>query len=160
MKDKNGEHPFGDAGQLILLVLFLIVWIVDSFFLRTSTFLSNHIPLAIRLAFLGLALGAAAYLSMSGHDRICREERGKKVVSSGAFRYVRHPLYAACLLFYLGLAVSTASIFSLVLFVVIFFFYNYLASFEEKLLEERFGEEHKQYKRRTGKWVPGIGKRR
>ena len=31
MKGKNGEHPFGDAGQLILLVLFLILWIADSF---------------------------------------------------------------------------------------------------------------------------------
>lgn len=158
MKEKNGEHPFGDAGQLILLVFFLIVWIVDSFFLRMSTFLSNHVPLSIRLAFLGLALATAAYLSMSGHGRICREERGKKVVSSGAFQYVRHPLYSACLLFYLGLAISTASIFSMVLFVVIFFFYNYLASFEEKLLEEKFGEEYKQYKRRTGKWVPKLAK--
>jgi len=113
MKEKDGEHPFGDAGQLILLVLFLIVWIVDSFFLRTSTLLSDDIPLYSRLVFLGLALATGAYLSMSGHDKTCREQRGTKVVSSGAFRYVRHPLYLACLLFYLGLAVSTASIFSL-----------------------------------------------
>ncbi len=158
MKEKNGEHPYGDAGQLILLALFLIVWIVDSFFLRTSTFLSDYVPLYIRLVFLGIALAAAAYLSMSGHDKICREERGTKVVSSGAFRYVRHPLYSACLLFYLGLSVSTASIFSLALFVVIFVFYNYLASFEERLLGEKFGEEYKKYKRKTGKWLPGIGK--
>jgi protein-S-isoprenylcysteine O-methyltransferase Ste14 len=158
MKEKNGEHPFGDAGQLILLVLFLILWIADSFFLRTSTFLSNHVPLYVRLVFLGLALATAAYLSMSGHDKICREQRGTKVVSSGGFRYVRHPLYSACLLFYLGLAVSTASIFSLAFFVVIFVFYNYLASYEERLLDEKFGEEYKEYKRRTGKWVPGIGK--
>jgi len=158
MKERNGEHPFGDAGQLILLALFLILWIVDSFFLRTSTILSDHVPLYIRLAFLGLALATAAYLSMSGHDKICREQRGTKVVSSGAFRYVRHPLYSGCLLFYLGLAVSTASIFSLALFVVIFFFYNYIASYEERLLDEKFGEEYRKYKRRTGKWMPGIGK--
>jgi len=158
MKEKNGEHSFGDAGQLILLALFLIVWIVDSFFLRTSTFLSEAIPLSIRLLFLGLALATAAYLAMSGHDKSCREERGTKVVSSGAFRYVRHPLYSACLLFYLGLVVSTASIFSLALFVGIFVFYNYLASYEERLLEEKFGEEYRKYKRRTGKWIPGIGK--
>jgi protein-S-isoprenylcysteine O-methyltransferase Ste14 len=112
MKEKNGEHPFGDAGQLILLALFLILWILDSFFLRTSTNLSDYIPLYIRLVFLGLALATAAYFSMSGHDAVCRKQRGTKVVSSGAFRYVRHPLYSACLLFYLGLTVSTASIFS------------------------------------------------
>ena len=158
MKEKNGEHPFGDTGQLILLGFFLIVWITDSFFLRTSTFLSDHVPLYIRLVFLGLALVTAAYLSMSGHDKICCEHSGTKVVSAGAFRFVRHPLYLACLLFYLGLAVSTAPIFSLAFFVVIFVFYNYIASFEERLLDEKFGEEYKKYKRRTGKWVPGIGK--
>ena len=97
-------------------------------------------------------------IPISGHDKICREERGTKVVSSGAFRFVRHPLYLACLLFYLGLAVSTVSIFSLAFFVAIFFFYNYLASFEERLLEEKFGDEYKKYRRSTGKWVPGIGK--
>jgi protein-S-isoprenylcysteine O-methyltransferase Ste14 len=158
MKEKNGEHPFGDAGQLILLALFLILWIVDSFFLRTSTFLTDHVPLYIRLLFLGLALVTAVYLSKSGHDAVGREQRGTKVVSSGAFRYVRHPLYSACLLFYLGLTVSTASIFSLVFFVVIFVFYNYIAGFEERLLGEKFGEEYKKYKKRTGKWVPGVAK--
>lgn len=158
MREKNGEHPFGDAGQFILLALFLILWIVDSFFLRRSTLLSDDIRLYIRLVFLGLALVTAAYLFVVGHDAVCREQRGTKVVSSGAFRYVRHPLYLGCLLFYLGLAVSTTSIFSLAFFVVIFVFYNYIASYEERLLDERFGEEYRKYKRRTGKWVPRIGK--
>ena len=158
MKEKDGEHPYGDVGQLILLALFLIVWIVDSFFLRTSTFLSDHIPLYIRLVFLGLALATAAYLSMSGHDAVGREQRGTEVVSGGAFRYVRHPLYSACLLFYLGLSVSTASIFSLAFFVVIFVFYNYIASYEERWLDEKFGEEYRRYRKRTGKWVPRISK--
>jgi protein-S-isoprenylcysteine O-methyltransferase Ste14 len=158
MKEKNGEHPFSDAGQLILLVLFLTLWIADSFFLRISTFLSDHIPLYIRLVFLILALVTAAYLSMSGHDQTCRGERPTRVVSSGAFRHVRHPLYLACLLFYLGLTVSTASIFSLAFFVLIFVFYNHIANFEERLLSEKFGEEYRKYKRTTGKWVPGIGK--
>jgi protein-S-isoprenylcysteine O-methyltransferase Ste14 len=158
MKEKNGEHPFGDAGQLILLVLFLILWIADSFFVRISTFLSGVIPLYVRLAFLSLALVTAAYLSISGHDAARREQRGTKVVSNGAFRYVRHPLYSACLLFYLSFAVSTASIFSLAFFVVIFVFYNYIGSYEERLLDEKFGQEYRKYKRRTGKWVPGVGK--
>ena len=47
MKEKNGEHPFGDAGQSILLVLFLVVWFGDSFFLHKSTFLSDYVSLLI-----------------------------------------------------------------------------------------------------------------
>ena len=62
MKEKNGEHPFGDIGQLILLCLFLVVWITDSFFLHKSTFLSEHFPLYIRLVILALSFIAAVYL--------------------------------------------------------------------------------------------------
>ena len=62
MKKKNGEHPLGDSGQLVLLVLFLLIWVVDSFFLRISTFLSDDVSLLIRLVILSPALIAAVYL--------------------------------------------------------------------------------------------------
>jgi protein-S-isoprenylcysteine O-methyltransferase Ste14 len=141
-----------------LLGLFLVVWVVDSFFLRKSTFLSEYVPLYIRLVILGFALITAAFLSISGHVVVSHERRPTGLVSTGAFRYVRHPLYLASILFYLGLAVSMASLFSLALLVVILIFYNYIASYEEKLLEVRLGEDYKSYKKRTGKWVPRIGR--
>ena len=125
MKEKNGEHPFGDSGQLILLVLFLLIWVLDSFFLRISTFLSDFISLYIRLVLLGLILVTAVYLVRSGHVVVSHEQRPSGVVSTGVFRYVRHPLYLGSIMFYLGLAVSTASLFSLGLVVLIFIFYNY-----------------------------------
>ncbi len=155
--EKNGEHPFGDAGQLILLGLFLVVWVGDSFFLNLSTFLAGYISLALRLCLLGLALAVAFYLVKSGHVVVSHEQRPTGVVTTGAFRYIRHPLYLGSLLFYLGLAVSTASLLSLALLVGIFLFYNFIAGYEEQLLEAKFGESYKSYKRRTGKWVPRIG---
>ena len=160
MKEKNGEHPFGDTGQLVLLGLFLIVWLADSFFFQKSTFLSDYLPLYIRLPILGLALITAAYLFVSGHVVVSHEQRPTAVASTGAFRHVRHPLYLGSILFYLGLSVSTVSLFSLALLVVIFVFYNYIASFEEKMLDKRFGEGYTRYKKRTGKWLPRIGRGR
>jgi protein-S-isoprenylcysteine O-methyltransferase Ste14 len=157
MIEKNGEHPFGDSGQLILLVLFLLIWVVDSFFLRISTFLSDDFSLLTRLVILSLALIAAVYLIRSGHAVVSHGQHPSGVVSTGAFQYVRHPLYLGSIMFYLGLAVSTASLFSLVLVVLIFIFYNFIASYEEKLLEDRFHEEYRNYKIKTGKWVPRIG---
>jgi len=160
MKEKNGEHPFGDAGQLILLGIFLVVWVGDSFFLRKSTFLSNYVPLYIRLVILGLTLIIAMYLFKSGHVIVCHEARPNRVVTTGAFRLVRHPLYLASILTYLGVTVSTVSLFSLALLVGMFIFHNYIASYEEKLLEMKFGEEYERYKKRTGKWLPRIGRER
>lgn len=160
MKEENGEHPFGDTGQLILLLLFLVVWAGDSFFLRKSTFLSDYVPLYIRLVILAVATVAAACLFKSGHVVVSHERRPTGVVSTGAFHYLRHPLYFGSILVYLGLTVSTASLFSLALLVVIFAFYNYIASYEEKLLETSLGEAYREYKRKTGKWVPRILKGR
>ena len=155
MQEKNGEHPFGDTGQLISFVLFLIVLAGDSFFLRLSTFLSAYIPLYIRLVILGIMLILAIYLFRSGHAAVEHEQKPDKVVTNGAFRYVRHPLYLASILTYLGLVISTLSLISVVIFLGIFVFYNYIAGYEEKLLETRFGEEYKKYKEETGKWMPG-----
>ena len=158
MKEKKGEHPLGDAGQLIFLALFLIVWAVDSFFMHKSTFLSGYVPLYIRLAILGIAILLGFCLARSGHVVIQHESRPTKVVGTGAFRYVRHPLYLASILFYFGLAVSTASLLSLGLLAVMFIFYNYIASYEEKLMDKKFGEDYIRYMKRTGKWVPKIGR--
>ncbi len=159
-KQKNGEHPLGDTGQLICLAVFLVVWVGDSFFLHASTFLSNYVPLYVRLAVLGLVVSTAVYLLGSAHAVVSHDRRPDSVVTSGGFRYVRHPLYLASILTYLGLAVSTASLFALALLAGIFVFHNHIATYEEKLLDARFGAQYEQYKSHTGKWVPRIGKNR
>ena len=159
MDKQNGEHPYGDLGQLVLLSLFLIIWVGDSFVLHLSTFLASYVPLSLRLLVAALALAAACLLINSGHVVISHGNHGRlptSLVTSGAFCYVRHPLYLGCLLVYFGLTVATASLFSLALLVTIFCFYNFIASYEEDLLEKRFGEDYLNYKRQTGKWLPKI----
>ena len=84
MQERKCEHPYGDAGQLILLGLFLVVWAGDSFFLHKSTFVSDYVPLSIRLVILGLALIIGVYLFKSGHVVVSHEERPTSVVSTGA----------------------------------------------------------------------------
>jgi len=157
MKEQKGEHPFGDTGQMILAVLFLSVWVADSFFLRKTTFLSTYLPLPFRLLILILALIMAVWLVRSAHFIVDHEHRPDHVVTTGAFWYVRHPLYLASMLFYFGLAASTVSLVSLTLLVGIFIFYNYIASYEEVLLEAKFGESYQKYKTETSKWVPKLG---
>jgi protein-S-isoprenylcysteine O-methyltransferase Ste14 len=156
VKAKNGEHPWGDTGQLILFLCFMIVWVGDSFFLGVSTFVSAWLPLSIRLLVTALAMILAVYLAKAGHVVADHEHRPPGVASAGAFRYVRHPLYLASLLFYFGLAVSTACLFCFGLLVIAFIFYDYIASYEEKLLEGTYGDDYRHYKRVAGKWLPNF----
>jgi protein-S-isoprenylcysteine O-methyltransferase Ste14 len=157
MKEKNGEHPAGDAGQAILLGLFAAVWAADSFFLRVSTALAAHVPLAVRVSAAALVMAIALYLVRAGHAVMHHGARRRAVVTSGAFRYVRHPIYLGSLLFYLALSLATLSLLSCALLVGIFLFYDYIARYEERVLVDRFGEEYRLYRDRTGRWVPRLG---
>jgi protein-S-isoprenylcysteine O-methyltransferase Ste14 len=160
MKEKRGEHPLGDLGQLISLGLFLLIWGGDSFFLRISTFLSDEVPFYIRMALLAAAVLTALYLAGSGHVVVSHKHRPNRVVSNGAFRYVRHPLYLASILSYFGLAASTVSLFSFALLIPIFLFHDFIATYEEELLLQKYGSDYVAYREKTGKWVPGIGRTR
>jgi len=154
MKNKNGEYPGGDKGQIIFFCLFLTVWTIDSIF-HISTFLSEYSPFYLRLAILLISLITAVYLFASSHF-ITRQK--DKLITSGVFEYTRHPLYLSTVLVYLGLTIYSMSVFSIILFNAIFMFYDYIAGYEEKILEEKFGEEYIKYKEKTGKWVIGIDK--
>ncbi len=156
MKEKNGEHPLGDVGQLVLLALFLAAWVLDSFVFRLSTFLAARIPLLARLLVPGLTLLAAVWLVRGGRVVVDHEKRPAGVVSSGAFRYVRHPLYLGTILSYFGLAISTASLICIGLLLLVFAFYNHIATYEERLMENRLGAEYGDYKRMVRKWVPRL----
>jgi protein-S-isoprenylcysteine O-methyltransferase Ste14 len=159
MEDNNGEHPLGHAGQLISLGVFMVVWVSDSFLLHRSTFLADYLPLWVRLCIVLAALVTAVYLFKSGHAVAGHGQRAANLVTTGAFSYIRHPLYAASLSVYLGMTAATTSLFSLAVFGLIVIFHDYIAGYEERSLEARFGEEYREYQRHTGKWLPGVGKR-
>ena len=156
MQQQNDEHPFGDRGQLIFLAVFLLIWILDSFIFKISTFLASSVALFIRLAILALCLILGIILSKSGHRAAEDKFRGKEVMKTEAFRFVRHPLYLASMLTYFGVAISTLSLLSLAVLIPIVIFYDHIAGYEEKLMEEKFGSEYLEYKHKTGKWIPGI----
>ena len=39
---------------------------------------------------------------------------------------------------------------------IIVIFYEYAATFEEKLLVKQFGQEYRDYQKRVPKWIPGL----
>ncbi len=152
----EGEHPLSHSGQKISLVVFLVVWVTDSFILHASTFPSNYTPLSIRILAFASIFVAALLLLKSAHVIVSQEQRPTNVMTAGAFRYVRHPIYLASVLFYLALSIATASLVSLCLVVGIFVFYDHIATYEERLLETKFGDRYKMYERQTGKWLPKV----
>ncbi len=153
----TGEHPWGDMGQIILFLMFLVVWVVDSFIFHFSTFLASFVSIYFRLPIALGILSGAVYFIRSGHRIIFDEIRKQpRVIRSGVFRRVRHPLYLGSLLFYPGLIVLTLSISSFVVWLGIIAFYHFISRYEEKLLLYKFDDEYARYMSEVPMWMPRL----
>lgn len=152
-----GEHPFGDRGQLILLGIFMVVWLADSFIFRFSTFAGHRVSWFMRIPVAAVILIIAGYLAQQGMRVVFGEERqDPAVISEGIFGVVRHPVYLGCVLFYLGLLVLTFSLFAAIVWIVIVIFYHVIAKYEEGLLVKKFGKEYEEYMQTVPMWIPRL----
>lgn len=153
----TGEHKFGDAGQLILFLIFLGIWITDSFIFHYTTFLMETIPDYIRLGAAGLVLISGWILARRGLKEVFGTPREKpELITTGVFRIVRHPIYTGAILFYLTAIISTLSIAAALFWFVIIGFYIYISRYEERILTEAFGHDYLEYKKRTGMLFPKL----
>jgi protein-S-isoprenylcysteine O-methyltransferase Ste14 len=148
-----GERPGSHTNQMILMIVFLGVWIIDSFFLRLTTFLFNWSYVWLNVVIGMVVLGCSIYFMNASHkDLFDTEEQG--LATKGVFARVRNPMYLGTVLFYLGLIVLTVSLAALIVWLVTCVYYNMLANYEEMRLQEKFGEEFVEYKKSVRKWIP------
>jgi protein-S-isoprenylcysteine O-methyltransferase Ste14 len=148
-----GEKPGSHQNQSILMVVFFIVWIVDSFLLRLTTFLFSWSYVWLNVILGLVVLGISIYFMDASHkDLFDTEEQG--LATKGVFARVRNPMYLGTVLFYLGLIVFTASLAALAVWLVACVYYNMLADYEEMKLQEKFGNKFLEYKKSVRKWVP------
>lgn len=153
----TGEHKYGDAGQLVLLLLFLGIWITDSFIFHYSTFLMEIVPDYLRLALAGVVLVAGWYLARRGMKQVFGTRReAPGVITTGVFRIVRHPIYTGAILFYLAAILSTLSLVTMAFWLVIVAFYIYISRYEERILAEAFGNDYLEYRKKTGMLFPKL----
>ena len=109
--DLSGEYPFGDAGQIIFALLFLGIWIADSFFLKYTIQLNDIVPALVRKPFGIVLLCLSAYCAWSGLRIVFGEVRqSPSVIRKGVFGVVRHPIYLSEVLLYLGLFLLNMSL--------------------------------------------------
>ena len=83
-----------------------------------------------------------------------------KLVTTGIYRYVRHPQYLGFLLITFGMNVWWLTLIMLALWPVVIVVYYRLAKTEEKDAEKTFGEEYLEYKRRVPGWIPRIRRKK
>ena len=79
-----------------------------------------------------------------------------KLVNDGIYRYVLHPQYLGFLLLTLGMNIQYTTVLTLLMWPLLIVLYYRLARIEEKEVEEKFGEEYRQYKQKTPMFFPRL----
>ena len=110
---------------------------------------------------IGYGLGVAGIALMTwgtvtlyrANTTVLPHKRADRLVTQGAFRFRRNPIYMGEVLLFLGLAQATGNIWLAIvapLFAVAVFGLAILP--EERHLEARFGEDYLDYKAHTRRW--------
>ena len=123
---------------------------------------SYNLPIEIR--WLGVGLGViggtlliSAFLSLGTNltDTVVTRTH-HTLVTSGPYRWVRHPFYVATALAVTANAVVTANWFLALTGVVSVVLLAIRTRTEEEKLVERFGDAYTRYMQRTGRFIPRL----
>lgn len=136
-----------------------VIWIVTPAFdfadypLHPIPLVAGAVPLA-----LGLWLFYRSHADLGTNWSITLEVRDKhQLVTHGVYRWARHPMYLALLLYSAGQALALPNWFAGpsygVAMVVLFAF---RVGAEERLMREAFGEDYERYSGATKRLVPGV----
>lgn len=149
----GAEYPLNDRIQIVFILFFFIVWILDSFMLRITALSNGVISILITVLIGVVFLIMGVYLIRTSHSVVFNPEE-IKIIDTGVYGWVRHPMYLGELLFLLGLAITTFSLLSVVVWAAFFVFLDRMATFEEKDLTRIMGQQYVDYRKRVRKWIP------
>lgn len=88
-----------------------------------------------------------------------KEEGEGQLVTDGIYAYIRHPQYTGFMLITLGMILDWATLPLLIMWPILFVVYYRLARYEESDMEAEFGEDYRDYKTRTGMFLPKLFRR-
>lgn len=111
--------------------------------------------IAALIALPPLGIGAARAIGKNVTRTVAIRE-DHRLVTSGPYRYIRHPLYTMGLLLFGSLSVIAANWFMMLGVVLAFVLVSLRLPKEEAALIAAFGDEYRAYMRRTGRFLPRL----
>ena len=143
----------GPRGLLISLALLAVSWQLESV-VSLSNITTNHF---FRWVIFVLTTVSSIILILWSVKSLPPSSRGKELVTTGAFRYFRHPIYAAFLsCFNFGLALLLNNWIYMIWAILLHGVWHWNIRSEEKLMKREFPKEYEEYCEVTGRFVPRI----
>lgn len=164
--EKISHKEEGYLFATVLRLAGLALWISTfGYLIFPAAFQWASMPLPVWLRWTGVITGALCsllmYWTLSSLGKnltdtvVTRAEA--KLVTQGPYRWVRHPFYVTAALLMASVTLLTANWLIGVSSVAVLALLAVRTPKEEKMLIERFGQEYRDYRARTGRFFPRLG---
>jgi protein-S-isoprenylcysteine O-methyltransferase Ste14 len=160
---KNATSGLNRFIRIRLALFVLIVVLFHVFNVQNYSYqnrLASHNELVLTIGFIiflaGLftAIWARIHLGKNWGMPMSTKQN-PELVTSGPYRYIRHPIYTGILLAMIGSGLAS-SLFWLTVFAITAIYFVYSAVQEEKLMTEQFPKVYPSYKNKTKMLIPFI----
>lgn len=167
-RDTGEQVSSKDDNQFLVLVLRiggLFLWFSPLIYAIHPAWMAwskMGLPDAIRWAagivgFTSLGLNRWTFKSLgTGISPSVSTRREHKLVMSGPYRWIRHPLYVFATLAFLSVATLADSWFITTLAILPFVLLALRVPSEEAHLIEKFGDQYREYMKHTGRFFPRL----
>lgn len=149
------------ALNIILVAIAILIastaFLLDRFWAVELPWLLTLLAWPLIVLSAGIVIWAAFTLARFSGATGSPGDPTRKLVVKGPYAQIRNPIYCADAIIVLGLAFLVGSP-SLLGFDLLYAtgIDIYVSKVEEPILEERFGQEYIEYKKKVPKWIPRI----
>lgn len=165
---EGGKVSLAEEGLTITILLRLFgltLWVsVFAWLLNPAWMNWSRINLPEWVRWLGVSLGVLAnilafwifsHLAHNVSPTVVAREKSQ-LVTSGPYRWVRHPLYTMGTIAYLSFALIAENWWIALLSILVFAVLAMRTPKEEVKLIEKFGDPYREYMENTGRYVPKL----
>jgi protein-S-isoprenylcysteine O-methyltransferase Ste14 len=163
--EKLSRKVDGNAMMTVIKLGGLILWLSPLVYLINPAWMAwakIGLPEAVR--WLGVGIGvlcvAGIYWLFSsigtGITPVSATRREHKLVTNGIYRWVRHPLYTIGASFFISFGMMADNWFIAAMGILTFIIMAVRTPKEEANLIQKFGNEYREYMKRTGRFLPKL----
>ena len=161
---QSGEFKWYRPLRLVVLagVFALLFWKATAIGVLGKRFIPESLVvggLGFLAALAGMAVASWSRIALGKYwsDKVIVQTE-HRLIRSGPYSCMRHPLYSGVLLAVLGTALLLGEVRGLVSFSILLVNYAIKAKREERILAERFGPEFEVHQRETGFLLPRLNR--
>jgi len=151
-ESRSGTMKHAAWREIGLLLLFLPIWGLNRVVLPSG---SRHVWIGLGVQLLGM------WFYFRGRRELGRQwssaisiKTDHQLVTTGPYRFIRHPMYTAMIAMALGTAIVNTRIHALIGVALVAWSYVVKIGVEEVWMAEQFGPAHADWRRHSWKLVP------